>query len=338
MTDYYDVGGAPADGSHGDSVVIRNEFKAVQDGISKKLPVISGNPSKVVVINAGATKMETATTTGTGDFVRGTSPNLTTPILGTPVSGDATNLTNTIAPQTNAATSKATPVDADAVPLIDSAASFGLKKLTWANIKTALASVFALKGANNDITSLAGLTTALSIAQGGTGASTAAAARSAIGATTTGSSLFTAASATAALIVLDAARPAFAAYQTTLQAIANATFTKVQFQTEEYDTASAFDSTTNYRFTPLVSGYYQVNARTAINAAPLGHVSFIYKNGVSYKRGSNGTLVGATVSSLVFLNTTDYIEIYVYQASGASQNTQTGIDETYFNAVLVRAA
>ena len=36
---------------------------------------------------------------------------------------------------THAASSKATPVDADELPLVDSAASFALKKLTWANLK-----------------------------------------------------------------------------------------------------------------------------------------------------------------------------------------------------------
>lgn len=36
---------------------------------------------------------------------------------------------------THAATSKATPVDADELPLTDSAAAFALKKLTWANLK-----------------------------------------------------------------------------------------------------------------------------------------------------------------------------------------------------------
>ena len=43
---------------------------------------------------------------------------------------------------THAAASKATPVDADALPLIDSAASFGLKQLTWANLKATLNSVY----------------------------------------------------------------------------------------------------------------------------------------------------------------------------------------------------
>ncbi|MGN6773512.1 MAG: carbohydrate-binding protein [Rhizobiaceae bacterium] len=43
-----------------------------------------------------------------------------------------------IAADTHAATSKGTPVDADELPIADSAASFGLKKLTWANVKATL--------------------------------------------------------------------------------------------------------------------------------------------------------------------------------------------------------
>jgi hypothetical protein len=47
-----------------------------------------------------------------------------------------------IAPGTNAATSKTTPVDADALPLVDSAASNVLKKLTWANVKAGIKSYY----------------------------------------------------------------------------------------------------------------------------------------------------------------------------------------------------
>ncbi len=43
-----------------------------------------------------------------------------------------------VATQGHAATSKATPVDADEIPIVDSAASWGLKKLTWANLKETL--------------------------------------------------------------------------------------------------------------------------------------------------------------------------------------------------------
>jgi len=76
----------------------------------------------------------------------------------------------------NAAT-KVTPVDADTVGLFDSEAVAPntniLKKVTWVNIKAVLKTYFdtlyATLGANSNITSLSGLTTPLTIAQGGTG-------------------------------------------------------------------------------------------------------------------------------------------------------------------------
>jgi hypothetical protein len=49
-----------------------------------------------------------------------------------------------VAATAHAADSKTTPVDADELPLVDSAATFGLKRLTWANLKTTLSGVFAL--------------------------------------------------------------------------------------------------------------------------------------------------------------------------------------------------
>ncbi|WP_240479219.1 hypothetical protein, partial [Delftia tsuruhatensis] len=42
----------------------------------------------------------------------------------------------------HAATSKPAPADADELALVDSALSFGLKKLTWSNLKAALISYF----------------------------------------------------------------------------------------------------------------------------------------------------------------------------------------------------
>ena len=47
--------------------------------------------------------------------------------------------------------------------------------------------------------------------------------------------------------------PAFSAYQSSAQTLSSNTVTKIQFQTEEFDTANCFDSTTNYRFTPNVA-------------------------------------------------------------------------------------
>ena len=79
----------------------------------------------------------------------------------------------------HAATSKATPVDADELALADSAASFGLKKLTWSDLKATAKSYF------DTLYSAVGAYvpggTDVAVADGGTGASTASAARSNLG-------------------------------------------------------------------------------------------------------------------------------------------------------------
>ena len=133
--------------------------------------------------------------------------------------------------------------------------------------------------------------------------------------------------------------PAFSAYQSSSQGIANNTFTKLQFQSKEYDTASSFDATTNYRFQPTIAGYYQISGTVAYSGTFNSRV-LIYKNGVSYKNGgAGGSNQFSSVSALVYLNgSTDYAELYTYQSQGTSQSVATGLDLTYFQASLVRAA
>lgn len=139
------------------------------------------------------------------------------------------------------------------------------------------------------------------------------------------------------------AAPAFSAYANNTQSISNGTFTKLQINTELFDTNNNFDSTTNYRFTPTVAGYYQVSGAWYCSTASGQVISFVYKNGVGYQSASlqaysSGDVT--TVSSLVFLNgTTDYIEFYVYQGSGSAFTTLANRpDLNYFQAVMVRSA
>jgi hypothetical protein len=138
--------------------------------------------------------------------------------------------------------------------------------------------------------------------------------------------------------------PAFSAYQTSGTSVSNGTWTKIALQAEEFDTANAFDSTTNYRFTPLVTGYYQINGSAQIGTASQGLVVSIYKNGSEYKRGvwfGNATSIGnqSIVSSIVYFNgTTDYVELYIYQNQGGTYNTNTGATITYLNGCFMRSA
>jgi hypothetical protein len=137
--------------------------------------------------------------------------------------------------------------------------------------------------------------------------------------------------------------PAFSAYKSSNQSITSNTFTKVTFDTEEFDTNSNFASST---FTPTVAGYYQVNAAVDLypsSGTATRTVIRIYKNGSNFKSGnevqiSNTTEMSCVVSALISMNgTTDYLEIYALQ-TGTTPNILGSQSTTYFQACLVRGA
>jgi hypothetical protein len=140
------------------------------------------------------------------------------------------------------------------------------------------------------------------------------------------------------------AGPAFSAYASSSTTVANSAARKVGFQTKVFDTHGYYDNTTNYRFTPLVPGIYQVNANVSTSSGIAGTAWFqtlIYKNGGALTAGTSGYWTGtvwgaSSTSDLVYLNgTTDYIEIYVQSdyTSGAGIQT-SGI--TRFSATYIR--
>jgi len=150
---------------------------------------------------------------------------------------------------------------------------------------------------------------------------------------------------TSASSITQNAGPVFSAYAGNLQAISNASTTKVQINTEYFDIGNCFD-TSNYRFTPNVAGYYQINGSLYFNIGLTSDYSIaarIFKNGSEYKTdfnqgGSPYGYYGAYTSSIIYCNgTTDYIELYVYTLFGSSQNLTNG-NGTVFSGSLVRAA
>jgi hypothetical protein len=160
--------------------------------------------------------------------------------------------------------------------------------------------------------------------------------------TVSGSSTITSPTLTGATItVASTAAPAFSAYQSSAQTLSAATLTKINLQTEEFDTASCFDSTTNYRFTPTVAGYYQVNGNLAFltDTSSTNTVAYIYRNGSAFKQGNqpSSTNYAVTVNALVYLNgTTDYIELYGY--TNNSRTVNAALNTTYFQASMARSA
>lgn len=132
--------------------------------------------------------------------------------------------------------------------------------------------------------------------------------------------------------------PCFSVYSTIAQSI-GATWTKVQFNVEEWDTANCFDSTTNYRFTPNVAGYYQINCMVRPNNNYQQYTG-LFKNGSFYRYvTSTSYMFALPLSTLVYCNgTTDYLEIYFYSATSISTVVANGAADTWWNGYLARSA
>lgn len=136
--------------------------------------------------------------------------------------------------------------------------------------------------------------------------------------------------------------PVFSASASTNQSQAVNSFVKVSFNTEAFDTNSNYDSTTNYRFTPQVAGYYQINLCVCIDetASAYGLTAAIYKNGSFYSCsttiGDSLQLTYASTATILFMNgTTDYVEGFAQPLGATNSLLIKGID---FSGGLVRAS
>lgn len=181
-------------------------------------------------------------------------------------------------------------LSSQAVPI--PVADGGTGGITAGAARTALGT--AASGANTDITSLAGLTTALTKVQGGTGAKE---------------------------------MPAFRAHRNgvTQTITASGVIDQIAFNTESFDTNANYD-TGSYRFTPTITGYYTLHAcvrfsgLTALDAVTI----YIYKNGSAIAQhhlhvGDTDDSASVSVSA-VANGTTDYFDARVAQSNAAGKD------------------
>ena len=138
--------------------------------------------------------------------------------------------------------------------------------------------------------------------------------------------------------------PAFRAYRnTSVQTLTVNTITKVQLNEEDYDTANCFDKTTNYRFTPNVAGYYQINGKVFFDNTGTSHrfFAYLYKNGSNYATFdlTNGNPYGSVGGSdLIYLNgSTDYVELYAQTSSTTTRTIYFGSENTLLSGVWIRS-
>jgi hypothetical protein len=121
--------------------------------------------------------------------------------------------------------------------------------------------------------------------------------------------------------------PSFGAKLSSNQSLTTGTYIKMELATELWDTDSAFDNSTNYRFTvpsDKAGRYMFVGSGNIGNISDGGDIRMsFYKNGsdsnqgkIRYFAGGSGVGIYFTSSAVIDLSVGDYIELYQFATSG----------------------
>ena len=126
--------------------------------------------------------------------------------------------------------------------------------------------------------------------------------------------------------------PNFRAYRGSTQVISSGTTTKIEFNTEQWDTDGKYDNSTNYRFTPGSIGYYYLYSILYIDT--LGDQNFanivIRENGttdLTYTRflgSGTGNMSMLTETTAYVNDVADYFEIYLYNSVACEVRSASG--------------
>jgi hypothetical protein len=122
--------------------------------------------------------------------------------------------------------------------------------------------------------------------------------------------------------------PSFRVYRNATQSISSSSHTKIQFNTEAYDTASAFDNSSNYRYT-IPSGhagkwFFTCHGTIAQDTQDLNRLILtIRKNGsslvaVEEDGAYDEYTLGNTISVCDNASVGDYYEVFIYQINSGS--------------------
>jgi len=136
--------------------------------------------------------------------------------------------------------------------------------------------------------------------------------------------------------------PSFMATMSDHLTVSENTYTKLPFDTEVLDTDGCYDNSSNYRFTPDVSGKYLITLSNSIEksgaTSGMGYtLSRIYKNGSSVFStytdfsANYGYAIQGTVSAIIdFDGSSDYVEAYGYANTSDSEDVRI-LGLTYSN-------
>lgn len=135
--------------------------------------------------------------------------------------------------------------------------------------------------------------------------------------------------------------PAFEAYLSAFQGIANNTYVKAQFNTEVFDTDNAYDNSSNYRFTVPTGkgGKYFITAQVNLkcNSGNNLQTTFIalyingsavnthHKNDSAFNTSNLSRRDTRFISTILDLSAGDYVEVYAQLGDNNHNISGSGI-------------
>ena len=150
---------------------------------------------------------------------------------------------------------------------------------------------------------------------------------------------------------ISVANPAFKAYLSAdKEGLTSNSDTKVEFDAIEYDVGGYYDNTTNYRYTPLIAGYYHIVFSASCGQAVDidDFILNIVKNDIFVTQGrihltgvTNDDIFASSIHTqdIIHMNgTTDYLHCSARVGSedATSPEFRKGTDRTYFSGLLLQ--
>jgi len=127
------------------------------------------------------------------------------------------------------------------------------------------------------------------------------------------------------------------AYLGSGQTIGSGSWVKIELDTENYDIDSEFDKDTNNRFMATTEGYYQVNVACQLDNIldDKQYIVAIYKNGSIHSRlsqiGAGTFILSGAISDVIFLEATQYVELFVFHTTGVNETAESGSEKTFMS-------
>lgn len=127
--------------------------------------------------------------------------------------------------------------------------------------------------------------------------------------------------------------------------LTSSVWTKINYDVRNIDTDNLY-STSTYKFTPNIAGYYFVSYSFASGSSNIrGTQAAIYKNGSQVAvlgqwvtSESYGDDLSVTVTKVLYMNgTTDYLEFYGYAYDSVAGTDGVIISQTSVDSFLVKA-